>query len=112
MNPEQFQELLKVVQESGGSGGLSWLMAALAFGSILVSVTGVVVGMRFAIAALATQMKEQGVRFDSQIKDQGARLEGLTDKVNSLAQHLAILEYATGVNTEIPPSNHLTHKTP
>lgn len=94
MNPEQFQELLKVAQESGG-GGINWLMAALAFGSILVSVTGVVVGMRFAIAALAKQLHEQGVRLDT-----------LTDKVNSLAQHVAILEYASGVQAEIPPAVH------
>lgn len=89
MTPEQVQDLIRAAHES--SNGISWLMAVVALGSILVSVTGVVVSMRSGMNTLA-----------SQLRDQGTRLERLTESLNVMSTRIAVLEYANGVSAEIP----------
>lgn len=85
MTPEQFQQLLRVVSESG-FGGFNWVQGALALGATLVSVTGVVVGMRSAISTLAQQVKDQREMYTT-----------LSNEVHHMAKELAVLQYAMGV---------------
>lgn len=88
MTPEQFQQLLRAVSDSSNSG-FNWMQGALALGATLVSVTGVVVGMRGAISTLAAQLKEQA---DS--------LRELSHEVKEMAKELAVLKYAMGVESK------------
>ena len=60
-----------------------------AFGATLVSVTGVVVGMRSAIAALGKQLESQGCRLDK-----------LSDTVHEMPLQLAVVKYAQGITDE------------
>jgi cell division protein FtsX len=61
----------------------------MALGATLVSVTGVVVGMRSAIASLAEQLKEQSTA-----------LKVLALEVQGLAKELAVIKYAQGIVSE------------
>ena len=85
MTPEQLQQLIQVITSSGNAG-FNWVQGALALGATLVSVTGVVVGMRSAITTLSGQLERQG-----------ARLDKLTDRVDRMARELAVLQYAQGI---------------
>ena len=90
MTPEQLHELLNAIRETQGSG-FNWIQGVMALGATLVSVTGVVVGMRSAIASLAKQLDKLGDSYES-----------LSGRVASLSERMAVLEYAEGVQADIP----------
>jgi hypothetical protein len=91
VNPEQFQQLLSAVSAASqsSSSGFNWVQGALALGATLVSVTGVVVGMRSAIAALAKQ-----------VEDQRSVYTELAKEVHEMARELAVLKYAMGIESK------------
>ena len=89
MTPDQFEKLLQTLATLHGDSGFNWIQGMMALGATLVSVTGVVVGMRSAIATLAQQLHEQG-----------NSLKELTHEVQAMARELAVIKYASGIESE------------
>ncbi len=88
MDPVQLRALIEAI--SAKPDTFNWVQGAMALGATLVSVTGVVVGMRAAIASLSAQLKEQG----RDIKELAAQIQGM-------AKELAVLKYASGIESTI-----------
>ncbi len=89
MDSQQFQALLSALQSRPDA--FSWVQGAMALGAMLVSVTGVVVGMKSAVSALSAQLRVQG-----------DDIKALTQEVKAMAMTLAVLKYASGIETAIP----------
>lgn len=82
ISADQLQQILQHTQ----SPQFNWVQGAMALGATVVSVTGVVVGMRSSIHELAKQLDRQGSRIDN-----------MADIVNTLNQQIAVIKYAMGV---------------
>ena len=90
MTDQQFKLLMDALTQIRGEGaGPTWIHGILALGATLVSVTGVVVGMKAAIKTLADQLSEQA-----------NSLRDLTKEVQNMAKELAVVKYATGMTNE------------
>ncbi len=89
MNPEQFKQVMELVQklnEARGDPGFSWVQGVIALGAMLVSVTGVVVGMRSAIASMTRQLGAQSEAVDH-----------LREEISAMSKLLAVVQYAMGI---------------
>ena len=92
MNPDQYRqltELLLKVSEAKAATGFDWIQGALALGATLVSVTGVVVGMRSAISSMARQLDQQSTAVDN-----------LREEISQMREALAVMRYAMGIEDE------------
>lgn len=81
MTPDQFEKLLQTISHS--PTGFNWVQGMTALGATLVSVTGVVVGMKSAITMMSKQLE-----------DQTHRLDALSSKIAQMSEQLAVLKYA------------------
>lgn len=75
----------------------------MALGATLVSVTGVVVGMRSSIAALTQQLQQLSRSYDGLSKELRESNERTAARLAEMAKEIAVLKYAQGVEAHIGP---------
>ncbi len=89
MTPEQFKQMMELMQKMGearAAGGFDWLQGTIALGATVVSVTGVVVGMRSAISSMGVQLQNQSSAVDH-----------LREEISAMSKLLAVVQYAMGI---------------
>jgi hypothetical protein len=79
----------------------------MALGATLVSVTGVVVGMRSSISALTQQLTHLSEAYDRLSDQMRASNERTAQRLAQLSEEIAVLKYAQGVEARMMPKEEL-----